>query len=142
MNTQTTTMSLDTNYGKVLLFDSKYPDDVFIPSRMNDEEPEKPTDIWPAYMVSSEAKRRIHEQFRRLFYLNDVDGAEHEIERGGYTITAVHHYESHAERGGDHYCGIWEMVEKIDRDEIEIIEVYDNVNEVYDFALVKELNQF
>lgn len=58
-----------------------------------------------------------------------------------YDIEAIYHYESHAVRGGDSYCGMWEQVEQVDREEIEVVGVYEIDDDRNHPELVALLNQ-
>lgn len=71
----------------------------------------------------------------------DVDGQEFTIAYKAYDIVAVHHYDVVMEQGGDHYCGIWEMVPRVVKDSFEIIDMYDEDGRHFP-ALCKTLNNY
>lgn len=71
----------------------------------------------------------------------DIDGEHYELDYKVYRIETVHHYECHQERGGDSYCGIWEMVPVVDEDRIEVVRIYDEDGIDYP-QLVEQLNDY
>lgn len=81
------------------------------------------------------------EQIEQSMY-GDRDGYEFSEIWLVYEVTAVHHYQVEQREGGDSYCGIYEPYAEVVRDEIEIVSVYDTVNEVYCNDLRDVLNAF
>lgn len=71
----------------------------------------------------------------------DVDGQQFTISYKAYDIVATHHYDIAMEQGGDHYCGVWEMIPRVVTDSFEIIDMYDEDGRHFP-ALVKTLNDF
>lgn len=92
------------------------------------------------FTLSDQSKSLIFDSFRKM--LEEIGGKEYELEWGVYSITAVHHYEAHEERGGDNYMGLYEPYVVIDRDEIEIISVYDTALDCERPALPGILNSY
>lgn len=96
------------------------------------------------YTVTPLDMRCIFEELRDMVANDsrgDIDGEQYELDYKAYRIEAVHHYQWHYERGGDSYCGIWEMVPQKDIDRIEVRRVYDEDGVDYP-QLVEQLNEY
>lgn len=125
------------------------PDTILIPSQTFDTTPTDGTDAGtdttrqdaPAFL-GEQAMRIIFDSLREQVKRRQRLDNEYHLEWGPYLIVARHIYESHSERGGDHYCGIWEQVETIDRDELEIVYVYNVVDGTDDYAAMNRLTNY
>ncbi|MCM1301963.1 MAG: hypothetical protein NC226_09615 [Bacteroides cellulosilyticus] len=96
------------------------------------------------YTLTDLDMRCIFEKFQHIIEMScrdDEDGEQFEIDYKVYRIEAVHHYKTHAEEGGDSYCGIWEMVGILDEDRIEIVRIFDEDGIDYR-QLVEQLNEY
>lgn len=107
--------------------------------------PDNNTHSLDAYTLTQHDMRCIFEELRKTIdhdSRGDVDGERYDINyKSAYTIEAIHHYKAHLERGGDSYCGVWEMVPKIDVDRIKVRRVYDDDGVDYP-QLVGHLNDY
>lgn len=96
------------------------------------------------YTVTDLDMRCIFEALRDMVEADshgDIDGEQYELDYKAYRIEAIHHYECHQERGGDSYCGFWEMVGVTDIDRIEVVRVYDEDGVDYP-QLVEQFNEY
>lgn len=139
----------------LLIIDAYNPDMMLIPSRTFDttsvvnrdeikdaEIVEETTNNSSILTLGEQAMRIIFTSLREAIERQPLPDNEYELEWGPFLIIARHHYASHAEKGGDHYCGHWEQVEVIDRDDIEVIYAYNVIDDIEDAAAVKKLNDF
>lgn len=94
-----------------------------------------------AYSLSERDMRCIFEELRDMGDCSDKDGERFEVDYKVYRIEAVHRFRIHEERGGDSYCGIWQMVTVVDEDRIEVVRVYDEDGRDYP-ELVERLNDY
>lgn len=69
------------------------------------------------------------------------DGGEYSIDYKVYEVAAIRNFKNHEARGGDSHNGVWEMVEVIDRDEIEVLGVYNAIDGDEHRAIKNEINQ-
>lgn len=131
------------------------PDTLLIPSQTFDTTPvvnrddiedaeiiEETDDNSAILTLGEQAMRIIFESIRKEIEQHPRTDNRYEVEWGQYMIIACHHYESHAEKGGDHYCGVWEQIGVVDRDDIEVIYAYNVIDDIEDAAAVKKLNDF
>lgn len=95
-----------------------------------------------AFTLGEQAMRIIFTSLREAIERQPRPDNEYEFEWGPFLIIARHIYESHAEKGGDHYCGQWEQIAVVDRDEIEVIYAYNIIDDIEDAVTVKKLNDF
>ena len=70
----------------------------------------------------------------------DRDGEIYATDYKAFRIEVVHHYRTHMERGGDSYCGQWEMIPVIDEDYFEVRRVFDEDGKDYP-GYVAKLNE-
>lgn len=70
------------------------------------------------------------------------DGATFESYLGSYLVTWRHHIKVRYERGGDSYCGVWEMVGRTTDDHIEFIDAIDERDDCPLPGVVAKLNEY
>lgn len=151
----TTQHTAQTKRPPFVFVDPYNPDTLLIPSQTFDTTPvvnrdeieeaeiiEETADNSAALALGEQAMQIIFKSLRKEIERQPRPDNEYELDWGPYLIVARHNYESHSERGGDHYCGQWEQVGIIDRDEIEIVYVCNVVDGIEDAAIVKKLNDF
>lgn len=113
------------------------------PSQYITRQPERTHSLDP-YTLTELDMKNIFEELQAYLegnFQETEDGARCECECKMFHIEAVHHYEAHAERGGDNYCGIWEMVGITDVDRFKVDIVIDEDGRQYP-ELVEKLNQY
>lgn len=96
------------------------------------------------YTLTSLDIKNIIDEFRETIEYDshgDIDGYPYEIDYKMYSIDAIHHYRCHEDRGGDSYCGVWEMVGVVDEDRIEVVKVFDEDGIEYP-DMMRKLNEY
>ena len=72
---------------------------------------------------------------------SDIDEMVYVRELGPWDVTIKHHYRGKEVRGGDHYCGIWEVIHEAE-ESFEVVGAHDYDNDVELHGVVRLLNQY
>ena len=98
---------------------------------MNIEQLKAEYPLTGAAILSDFGLKQIASDIRKEFdRWGNEDGLTYDQMHGIFNVSAVMKSASHAEDGGDHYCGAWESIGVVDSIKYEL-EVFDEDGEEY-----------